>query len=76
MYVLSLNVFCKSGVPTAQGLKSFQIGVQVSFQYQLKGKDLVQASSTHIQNGHQNPRWLPIYFSLSLITFVLLNFEW
>jgi len=53
------------------------------FQYQFEGKGLennfgpsVKLSDKKIQNGRQNPIWLPISSFLSqypLITFVLLN---
>jgi len=53
------------------------------FQYQFEGKGLgnnfgpsVKLSDKKIQNGRQNPRWLPIstfFDALRLITFVLLN---
>jgi len=52
------------------------------FQYQLEGKGLennfgpsVKLSDKKIQNGRQNPRWLPISTCLShyASTFLLLN---
>ena len=53
------------------------------FQYEFEGKGLennfgpsVKLSDKKIQNGRQNPRWLPIstfFVALLLITFVLLN---
>jgi len=64
------------------GTQSFQLYAKVSFSVPLEGKRLennfgpsVKLSDKKIQNGRQNPRWLPIFTFLShyASTFLLLN---